>query len=146
MNLIEAISHNRVDIVRLILKNGLVDMHENKEHALCRACMVGNNVIVRIFLKAGADVHAQDDYALRQAVEHRQITVVKTLIKAGADVQARDNYALEKALFQRDMRMSALLIRSGATPVNRPIPLAVVRLLSKEDKLRLKMGGVHCKH
>jgi len=69
-------------IVRLLVDNGFVDIHDHDDYALRHAARKGHLHVVRYLLDVGADVHAEDDYALRVSAINGHVNVVRLLQQA----------------------------------------------------------------
>jgi len=134
--LMEAIAGGHTKVVKLLIKAG-ADIHTGKGYTLRRAASDGYHDMVKLFIKLGVDVHTRDNYALRWAVIYGHTSIVKTLIEAGADV-----HAFKWTRPCQYPKTLALLIKAGANPLKIQLIPAVMELLSKEDKLRLKMRGI----
>ncbi len=121
--LIEAAQFNNLDIVRLLIKQGVdVNAIDNIVGwtALMPTARNGHTDIINLLVKAGADINAIDKEgttALVQAAIGGHLDIIRVLIKAGADVNLRKNSAdtaLMGAARNNHTEVINLLIESGA--------------------------------
>lgn len=72
----------------------LKNEHNKGNSALIEASIIGNKVISKMLIDAGANINIKNNYGvtpLMEAVEKGNKEIVKTLIENGADVNKKDN-------------------------------------------------------
>lgn len=88
-----AVTHNRDDLVELFLEYK-IDIHQNIEQGLRKACEIGNYKIVEMLLKAGAKVSAFTQEPVRLASKYGYVKIVKLLLEHGANPRVKNKQAL----------------------------------------------------
>lgn len=111
----EAVKHNRVEMVELFLERG-ADSHFENELALREACQRNYTDIIDLLLTKNPNVHADNDSALRSACLQRNVDVIRKLLQRGADPNVADGRCLQLAIIARNIEMIMLLLQYGANP------------------------------
>ena len=121
--LIQAILNNRIDIIEVLIANG-VDLNHpqgaREEIALIEAASYAKIETVRALIDAGANVHLQDtngNTALIEAASHAKIETVRALIAEEADVDTQNNQgttALIRAVSMQKIDVINELTSAGA--------------------------------
>ena len=112
--LLNSIRDNRLDIVRLLIKQG-ADVRLENDWPLCRAVERNHTAMAELLLKQGhANAQAQDNFCLIHAVSANNIKLARILLKHGADLHARGNEALRLACEGRRYHIMRLLVDRGA--------------------------------
>ena len=88
MALQQACAYNKIDVAKLLLKNGAT-LTRNNNRELNDACSKGNLELVTFLLSNGA---VPDDLTLKLSCTKGNLDIVKLLIQYGADLSA-NNYS-----------------------------------------------------
>ncbi len=95
--LISAVRNNFPEIVKIIIENHNINIHDNEEYLLRLAAQHGITDIVQYLHELGADIHVYYEEALRFAAKNGHLETVKFLSKIGADISAQNDYAVRFA-------------------------------------------------
>jgi ankyrin repeat protein len=104
---------NKFDIVKFLVGQG-VDIHIQRDQAICNAASSDNMDMVKFLIGQGADIHAQDDQALYNAVVNGNVDMVKFLVEQGANIHAQEERALIRACRLDILEIAEYLVAQGA--------------------------------
>lgn len=122
-------TQGNLEVLKLLIRFGGVDVHVRNDRMLRRACEHGNVRIVEFLLRFGnyaeeseevihepANVHALDDICLRLASKNGHAGVVSVLLSKGANVHTDFDSALTFASRNIHFDVVRLLLQHGANP------------------------------
>jgi hypothetical protein len=110
--LTNAVYHQHVDIVRLLLRNNAVPNHLSVIYAISR----NNYDILKLLLEAGANPSCQQDWPLREACKKGLHMVVQLLLAHHANVEANHGEPLKEAMSAGHLNIVELLLDYHANP------------------------------
>ena len=120
-----AVTHNQIDIVRLLLQRGADPRHGEQRYTrsiLCCALDGPDRIdMVQLLIDHGAEVNDKSDHeessVLRDAIQKRYHAIARLLLKAGAHVMDIDSISrpepLNLAVGNNDIEMVQILIDAG---------------------------------
>ena len=123
-----AVTHNQIEVVRLLLQKGADPMRHEYPYtsSILHRALDGSNRIemMRLLIDHGADVnddfHSGDSRVLRYAIQQRYHAIARILLKAGAYVNANnivnrwyESEPLHVAVENDDVEMVQILIDAG---------------------------------
>lgn len=92
-----AINHNKIELVKSILKEKPDVMHRGGM-PIEAAASHGNNEIIELLIQAGAKIDEGNYKSLRAAVEFGHLSTVKLLQSKGVDISNKELYLISSAL------------------------------------------------
>ena len=117
--LIYALKNGYIEIVKLCIISGKVDITTQDNYAIRYACEYGHIEVVKILIDSGkVDVTAQNNYAIRYACEHGYVEVVNLLLSTKkVDISAQYNHAICYASSNGHLEVVRLLLSTGNVDV-----------------------------
>lgn len=112
-----AISRGHVDVVQLLLEEGMIDPNKGALSPLEMAAKLGSVEMVKSLLKR--NVSREDIYPLHSAIGEDRIEIVKILLENGFDVEKRKDgrSPLYDAVRLGKFEMAKILLKSGNASV-----------------------------
>lgn len=157
MDIVEAVTSNRIDIVRELLEEGVdpsVRSIQYHDTPLIIACRYNDNTeMIRLLLDHGTNPNITNDLdntALSVACIYRYTDIVRLLLQRGANPNIRNNNSGDTPLIiacvYQHVDMIRLLLDSGADPNVRDPFNRSPYTLAKEEEIRMMIREVIAKH
>ncbi len=155
-DLILAIYNNKIDSVRLLLKQGAnanAASYYDDVHTLIYAVDNNNSKMVELLINWGANINYKSkygDFAFINAVNNNKIEIINILLQYGVDINATDDKkisALHYSVGNNNYKLSKLLISKGANvnskshDSNTPLDLAIITNNIKLVKLLINANA-----
>jgi ankyrin repeat protein len=112
--LIEAIHSGCLDIIKYLVEDCIVNIHDDNDYALRYSVIYNNIEVVQYLIQQGADIHAGGDIMLTASAENNNIDMLMYLIKQGADIHANDDIILIAMAWHGHLDIIKYCIENGA--------------------------------